>query len=238
MGGILKNPLPKDKIIKKNDNESVSEFRKQVFKNTQLNAKLTARKDIGTLNQPFQSNKLDSDGTSIIESESDVPLARRSFDGPPKDVLQMKQEEDERLQWNKKNLEDNEITKQQFQDIHVDEPKTPYQGAVDPAGEYYRVDDEDDENNDIPELPNDGDLDNFTLGEPEFDIKDTSNQQEIDVPMEDENNQESDEEVEKEARHRKFEEMRKKHYDLREIFKSKKLHPDEIDDDNEDNDST
>lgn len=32
---------------------------------------------------------------------------------------------EERVQWNQRNLAENEITKKQFQDIHIDEPKTP-----------------------------------------------------------------------------------------------------------------
>jgi len=168
-------------------------------------------------------------------------------------VLQLKKEEEERLQWNKRNLAENEVTKQQYSDIHIDEPKTPYQGAVDPQGEYYRDDDEednvednnnDDRSNRAAALPNVSDLDDFTLGEPEYDIKDTTDNNDVEVHMADNDNEEEDIESEdeldegkaKELRHKKFEEMRKKHYDLREMFKNKKMHEEENDanvDDNE-----
>lgn len=129
MGGILKNPLPADQSAPENE-ESISEFRKQVLMNTQLNAKLTSKK-----------KKEDAAGASHKH-------------GLPKDTLSLKheQEAEERLQWNQRNLAANEIAKQQYQDIHIDEPKTPYQGAIDPNGEYYKDDDE-----------NEAELENFSL---------------------------------------------------------------------------
>lgn len=130
MGGILKNPLPADQAASESE-ESISEFRKQVLMNTQLNAKLTSKR------------------------KNEVVPQKHAL---PKDTLSLKheQEAEERLQWNQKNLAANEITKQQFQDIHIDEPKTPYQGAIDPNGEYYKDDDE-----------NEDDLQNFSLdGQP------------------------------------------------------------------------
>ena len=59
--------------------------------------------------------------------------------------------------WNKQNLDENEILKQQYQDIHVDEPKTPYQGAVDLEGEYYKVDDDE--------------LEDFSLGDSAVEVE-------------------------------------------------------------------
>ncbi|CCC69811.1 hypothetical protein NCAS_0D02300 [Naumovozyma castellii] len=223
MGGILKNPLPRDQITKDETESSLSEFRKQVLKNTQLNAKLT--------------------------NEANKKLQQQQFSalhgGPPKDTLTLKHEEEERLQWNQKNLSENEITKQQFADIHIDEPKTPYQGAVDPNGEYYHVDEEDEEylrkvngGDDIPPINDADDLENFTLGEPEFnmeetDNKDQSNTIEKNVSIVENNDENSDEEA---AKHRRFEEMRKKHYDLKEVFKNRRIHEkDPVDEDDSDN---
>ncbi|AQZ09715.1 GLC8 (YMR311C) [Zygosaccharomyces parabailii] len=197
MGGILKNPLPEGQTSE--NEESVSEFRKQVYKNTQLNAKLTSKN---------------------AENASKPPNAARL----PKDTLSLKrqQEREEALQWNQKNLAANEITKQQFQDVKIDEPKTPYQGAVDPSGEYYRPDDDDD-------------LNNFSLGEPEVEPEpepedlfseqadgDQGDQQSSSEPLNDE-----------EARHKKFEEMRKKHYNLKDVFKNRRLHNEEDEEDDD-----
>lgn len=190
MGGILKNSIPEEESPNP-EGESVSQFRQKVLKNTQLNAKLT--------------------------SNSKLP---HHTHGIPKDTLSMKLQDSDpdRLKWNKQNLEENEITKQQFDDIHIDEPKTPYQGAVDPSGEYYKVDDEEEE-----------DLGSFTLGEPEVELKEDTEPVTLletseDLPLEE------DEDDEATAKHKKFEEMRKKHYNIREALKAK---PDAEDDEYE-----
>lgn len=201
MGGILKNPLSEQEGPAA-ELESITEFRKQVYKNTQLNAQLTSRKS---------------------GQDSDVPvLTTPKKHGIPKDSLSLKQEHDvedsdERLKWNQRNLAENEVTKQQFQDIHVDEPKTPYQGAVDPSGEYYREDDEEE-------------LDNFSLGEPEF--KPSENKEEnqgelLHNALDEEHDEEDDD---KEARHRRFEQMRKEHYNIKEALKNRKLYEDDDED--------
>lgn len=238
MGGILKNPLSKDEV-KKAEDESLSAFRQTVYKNTQLNAKLTSRKD----NNCGELNKKPYFGGDRI----------------PKDTLMMKREhdlaEEERLQWNQRNLAENEITKKQFQDIHVDEPKTPYQGAVDPAGEYYKVDDEDA----IPGLDDEG-LDDFTLGEAVYEVKPGTTKQEQEVfdldtgdvrvqkpehnvefsdddQKENNNDGGEEEDLDDDARKKKFEEMRKKHYNLKEVFKNRSLHANDDDDDAEQEDN-
>lgn len=200
MGGILKNPLPADQATPDSE-ESISEFRRQVLMNTQLNAKLTSKKkDTPVLGTP-QKHVL------------------------PKDTLSLKhqQEAEERLQWNQKNLAANEITKQQYQDIHIDEPKTPYQGAIDPNGEYYKDDDEDE-----------AELENFSLDQ----SADAPSTASIEAPpvreaaasgSNNEENTGSDDE--KDAAHRRFEEMRKKHYNLKEVFKNRRLQNDGDDND-------
>lgn len=195
MGGILKNPLPEGQTSE--NEESVSEFRKQVYKNTQLNAKLTSKN---------------------AEANKAVNAAHL-----PKDTLSLKrqQEREEALKWNQKNLAANELTKQQFQDIKIDEPKTPYQGAVDPSGEYYRPDDDDD-------------LNNFSLGEPEVEPE-----AEPEVLVNEQNDSSEDQKdpsktlSDEEARHKKFEEMRKKHYNLKEVFKNRRLHGNEDEEEGE-----
>ncbi|CCD26828.1 PP1-complex regulatory subunit GLC8 NDAI_0I02600 [Naumovozyma dairenensis CBS 421] len=246
MGGILKNPLPKEQLNK--DDPSITEFRKQVLKNTQLNARLA--KDSQAYKQQQQKAE-----AVLLQQQQHISQFT------PKDTISLKHEQDERLQWNQKNLNENEITKQQFQDIHIDEPKTPYQGAVDPAGEYYRVDEDDlaDDKafngNGITNINpgDDDDFNDFSLGEPEFKIDQTGGQfdgddrieeehvsmkQDDDGNQNDENvNDDDDEAAEKEAKHRRFEEMRKKHYNLKEVFKSGKLHEhDNAFNDNDDDD--
>ncbi|AGO13541.1 AaceriAGL341Cp [[Ashbya] aceris (nom. inval.)] len=186
MGGILKNPLPQhEQETHSAEPESVSEFRQQVLKNTRLNAQMTTRRS------------------------SDL---HNGAHGVPKDTLQLKRMQDEeRLQWNQQNLDQNELTKQQFQDIHVDEPKTPYQGAIDPEGEYYKHDDDDE----------DGDLENFTLGDPEYSVPEP--------PAAQNGQPDAHQEVDDDqaAQRRRFEEMRRKHYNIREAFSNRQLSDDE-----------
>ncbi|GCE99984.1 hypothetical protein ZYGM_003021 [Zygosaccharomyces mellis] len=194
MGGILKNPLPEGQSSE--NEESVSEFRKQVYKNTQLNAKLTSKSD----------------------NQNAAPVGITNL---PKDTLSLKHLQDEALKWNQKNLDANEVTKQQFQDIKIDEPKTPYQGAVDPSGEYYKPDE-------------DEDLNNFSLGEPEVNLQDEqqgslqgTDQQKSPLSTSSSSRPLSEEE----AKHKRFEEMRRKHYNLKEVLKDRRLHEDRDEDD-------
>lgn len=209
MGGILKNALSNEEQILKEKaaNESTSEFRQKVYENTQLNAKLTGKNLANTAHVTGSGGFIPKD-TLLMKREEKVKKG------------ELTKEEEERLQWNQENLAANEITKQQFQDIHVDEPKTPYQGAVDPHGEYYSVDDEDN-------------LNDFSLGEPEIQVpEDEVVAQEIDnkdvrieqpeiESTEQDNESEEEEEESAEARHKRFEEMRKKHYNVNDIFHKK-----------------
>ena len=284
MGGILKNPLPPEAVQKEEDiaKESIKEFRKQVYKNTQLNAKLTSKKDLNALNASFSSDSMLSTGSSEQDDLVAAIREKQKSTGLPRDSLLLKHEHDqqqsssssgsglseeqeqeqERLQWNQQNLAANEITKQQFQDIHVDEPKTPYQGAVDPHGEYYRVDDDDDDvgldgDEEMKESEAGGmsnrqsaaatagndldDLNDFSLGEPEISL-DRQREVEsggVEVVMADDDSvaeSETKEEESAEERHRRFEEMRRKHYDLRAAFKNGKFHQDFDEDEDDDGD--
>lgn len=153
--GILKNkeqdtPVQHQDIDHNSSKEDLQKFRKQVYENTLLNAKLTDQQNhtgIKRLSETSLSTPKEFEGETKDGHHFKVP----------KDVLQMKLEQsepstpNENIMWNKQNLDENEILKQQYQDIHVDEPKTPYQGAIDLQGEYYRVDDDD--------------LEDFSLGE-------------------------------------------------------------------------
>ncbi|CCK70389.1 PP1-complex regulatory subunit GLC8 KNAG_0E01230 [Huiozyma naganishii CBS 8797] len=210
MGGILKNPLPREQVTKENEDESLVAFRKRVFDNTQLNAKLSSHQNSKQFN------------AHVPRDTISLKHAKEHGEGQEAEGA----EEGEDLRWNHKNLEDNEVTKQQFQDIHIDEPKTPYQGAVDPQGEYYRVDDEDD-------------LNNFTLGEAEVEVPSREETPSDNAEEEESQGDQDPEEETPEARHKRFEEMRKKHYNVREIFQHKKQpEEDEEEEDDDENSKT
>lgn len=149
--GILKNKDQQQmdnqspEIDHNSSKEELQKFRQQVYQNTLLNAKLTD-------NQNHRDIKKNSD-TSLNSAEFEGETEDGRHFKVPKDVLQMKLEtkepstppkqvSNENIVWNKQNLDENEILKQKYQDIHVDEPKTPYQGAIDLEGEYYKVDDD------------------------------------------------------------------------------------------------
>lgn len=116
----------------------------------------------------------------------------------------------EHLKWDEINLYKTEQEKAAT--MKIDEPKTPYEGGFDPLGEYYQDDDEEA----IPA---------FTLGESEFVPAETQgslNGGEVIASPEDDKDAEdgedgeeqTPEEVLAEERHRRFEEMRRKHYHL------------------------
>lgn len=218
MGGILKNT-----IVERTDSEpeSISEFRKQVLKNTRLNAGLTSAERARILQQ------------NGIEDDSKHHTV-------PKDTLQLKKEQelaDEKLRWNHENLEANEIAKQQFQDIHVDEPKTPYQGAVDPDGEYYAIDADDDDEDDgglngSTQRPAKlDDLDDLSLGAPEIAVS-------VRKPDSDEVEGISENEDEDpETKHRRFLEKRKEFYNFKNVLKEQPLGEIVDEDDDEDDEN-
>lgn len=143
--------------------EDLHSFRQKVYENTLLNAKLTDSKNhegirrlsSGSDSEEYQGNTADGHHFKIPKDVLQMRLEQTGKSSPPTTPTKNANYEDgENIIWNKKNLDENEILKQQYQDIHVDEPKTPYQGAIDLQGEYYKVDEDED------------DLDGFSLGDP------------------------------------------------------------------------
>lgn len=227
MGGILKNPLPKeehtDDYQDNYQDEDLKEFRQRVFTNTQLNAKLTqgSRKSID-LNKNLGNEDYAVKKSFIPRDTLSLKHEKDSLNGKNNSVasnLENKDLNTNELQWNQKNLDENEIAKLQYQDVHVDEPKTPYQGAMDPQGEYYKDDDDEDNIDNI----DDNELTSFSLGEPQIklpDVNDSSNQ-ENEFEIENDNDNEDSEIIDQESKHKKFDELRKKHYNMKEFFHKK-----------------
>lgn len=192
------------KIDEASTKEDLHKFRQQVYENTLLNAKLTDSKN-------HEGIRRLSTGSDSEEFEGNTEDGRHFK--IPKDVLQMRLDQNnesqpstptkknsngENIVWNNKNLDENEILKQKYQDIHVDEPKTPYQGAIDLQGEYYKVDE-------------DEGLDGFSLGQP------ASKKEVKEEPQEVEEEEESNDKPKK-----SFAEMRKEHYNLGNALKKGK----------------
>ncbi|KAL6946784.1 hypothetical protein ACO0QE_001633 [Hanseniaspora vineae] len=265
--GILKNrnekPLVSESLSEDKQQHDLAEFRKKVYENTILNSKLTSNSNQHPITK--RSSSRDGIGGSpggvhIPKDSLELKLEQQEAEhaketngngtagtgaGHESDLaLSRARTEEELLKWNKQNLADNEIAKKQYQDIHIDEPKTPYQGAVDPNGEYYTIDDDDNENFGNFQL-NDPDG-SFSLGEPEVATKPSQPKNVGLVKNEDvddgDGDDDEEEEEEKEGniltpeeRHRKFEEMRKKHYNIKDVLRNKaKYEEDEEDDDDED----
>lgn len=203
--GILKNKnealgnigTQNGHIDENSSKDDLHRFRQQVYENTLLNAKLMDSRN----HQDIRRLSSGGDNDEYMSFGDEVAPHRI-----PKDILQMRLEQEgkvlpldahnitsndgsENIVWNKQNLAENEILKQQYQDIHVDEPKTPYQGAIDLQGEYYTVDDDEDEG-----------LDGFSLGDPS-----------ISEPVLSKKDEENEEEV-AEAPKKSFAELRKDHY--------------------------
>lgn len=113
-------------------------------------------------------------------------------------LAEKKAHADDHLKWDEINLYKAEQEKSAT--MKIDEPKTPYEGGFDPLGEYYQEDEE------IP---------TFELGESEAQEKEdfrSLNGGEI-IPNENqEEEEEPKQELTAEEKHKRFEELRKKHY--------------------------
>lgn len=109
------------------------------------------------------------------------------------------------IKWDEANIYLSEQEKSST--MKIDEPKTPFQGAVGDS-EYYLPDEEEEEL--IGQ--------EFSLGEPEIDAKydATIQNNRIEKTIEEKEEQEEQEpEPSAEERHRRFDEMRKKHYQMK-----------------------
>lgn len=171
-GGILKNKLEQDQQDNLKLTEDTKEFRNQVLKNTKLNALL--------------KNNIDP---TILNDQGDID---------PSKISQLSDDDKEKLKWNAKNLQDNEIIQKQIIENlgqTIDEPKTPFQKAAQPELNEYYQDDDDVE-----------DLNSFSLGEPEIKVDELD--QKFDVKVHPEEEEEEAEEKPKKS----FAELRKQHY--------------------------
>lgn len=212
--GILKNAREDAAYKHESPNELDREKevfdRQKVIENTRLNAKLT--------HGPGAAGAAAS-GPGL----ADIELKRQRGE-----TLS----EEEQLRWDERNLLINEMEKSAT--MKIDEPKTPYEGGFDPNNEYYRTDNEADDD----KRGGDGDAgdDAFELGEGVDDADDV-NKGEIEVVQRDAASQPAAAaaaapEPTAEDKHRLFEEKRKQHYHLK---AAPLKHPVADDDDDDDN---
>ncbi|RLV96187.1 Protein GLC8 [Spathaspora sp. JA1] len=202
--------------------------RQEVIKNTQLNARLSAE----------YSSRGDKIRAKIAEEKR-----RRSF-GASASASEGEGEGEQEgsgdhLKWDEINLYKTEQEKAAT--MKIDEPKTPYEGGFNPAGEYYRDDDEDEN-----EGNNEDDIPSFELGEGEYDkehpVVGSLRGGEV-IPQEpteegeadyEDDGEEEEEELTAEERHRRFEERRKAHYHLKGMVLKQKFAVSDEEIDNED----
>lgn len=155
----------------------------------------------GILKNKTESNQSISESTKefreqvLKNTKLNAQLNETHQDIRTTDIANDAIKEEERLKWNSQNLSENEVIQKNIMENltqTIDEPKTPFQHATLPEmNEYYQDDDE--------EV---GDLENFSLGEPEFDT------------LHNEQSRSEDEEQDEEPPKPKksFAELRKAHY--------------------------
>ncbi|CUM62996.1 uncharacterized protein PRCAT00000557001 [Priceomyces carsonii] len=111
--GILRNRFETES---ENENHSDQFDRKEVIRNTRLNAQLAS-----------ESSKGDEIRAKLAEAKSKLNGSDEHKD-------------EEHLRWDELNLYKTEQEK--CATMKIDEPKTPYEGGFNPEGEYYKDDDE------------------------------------------------------------------------------------------------
>lgn len=155
-------------------------------------------------------------------------------------------ESNPQLKWDEANLYLNEQNRDST--MKIDEPKTPYAKQYDPAEDEYEVEMLNAEELKVDELDDKpkhkakmDDIPEFDLGEPELVAQETQTpESEKRVMVEEDAEADAgyhgellpNATQEEREKHRKFEEMRKKHYEMRNV-KDLLGHPEDVDDDEE-----
>ncbi|KAI1813772.1 hypothetical protein GGS20DRAFT_551862 [Poronia punctata] len=211
--GILKNSYQKSPPMSPTQEVDLSEKEITII-NTQTNA--GQRRSSSSAGRPAGTRRRSSRTPSQADDETAV---------------------NQRLQWDEANLY---LTEQErTSTMKITEPKTPYARHYDPA-----EDEDDDLGNGDSSFPDD--IPGLSLGEPEEavpDVEYTSGRKQSKVhvddkdatPLHDAENDYLGMTPEEREKHRKFEELRKKHYEMKNVAKFLG-HPEELEDMDEDSD--
>ncbi|OUM53832.1 hypothetical protein BVG19_g3153 [[Candida] boidinii] len=255
--GILKNaPIQatyKTEDINKTDEEILSEFdRKKVIENTKRNAEQFSKisSDL-LLNNKTEGDKIRAKIAEQKKKMYELEVLNEKKLNQNKENRNSKSNnsngdgdelDEDHLKWNEANLYLNEQEKSAT--MKIDEPKTPYEGGFNPNNEYYKEDDEGEEEGDG--------LGEFSLGEGAADIplddvakrhlqslnggeiiESDEQPQEEEKPEEEahEEGEEEEEELSPEEKHKLFEQKRKQHYHLKAEVLKHPIKDDDVDDD-------
>ncbi|KAI1078683.1 hypothetical protein F5B20DRAFT_200365 [Whalleya microplaca] len=210
--GILKNSFQRSPPVSPTKEQDLSE-KELTIMNTQVNA--GRRRSSSAASRPSGSRRQSSRTPSQIDTEENF----------------------QRLKWDEANLY---LTEQErTSTMKITEPKTPY------ARHYEPSEDGDDDMSDGEPLQRE-EIPGLSLGEPEEEVPEgefaTGRKQskvhvndEDATPIHDAENEYSEMNAEEREKHRKFEQLRKKHYEMKDVAKFLG-HPeslDEIEDDDE-----
>ncbi|KAK7205013.1 hypothetical protein BZA70DRAFT_278858 [Myxozyma melibiosi] len=251
--GILKNPPPPERYHQ----PPPPIDRDLLLQNTERNAAMHGDRSMMNI-KPLEKKPAAVDPLADRGHTSGAPLVHAPHSEPPEELLPVEGEDEEtarkrqeaRLKWDEANIY---LTEQErTATMKITEPKTPYAASVDPS-DLVDYDDNDEIinltlngiNNGVGAKPS-SDVPDLDLGEPEENYAAVPSEEsriivdESAAAADEREEQANDENTEptetEEERHRRFEELRKKHYEMKDALKIAQAlakHPEDEEDEDE-----